>query len=254
MSRTRFQGLWNVVRFNWDMYLKAAIVLLAVFLLPWPQSLRCWVYLGAAGAAYFLLSSLLASHLIYDLSDLYRWRWLRLRISPPASIVNIHSGFDETTLQLQALFPECEVTALDFYDREIMTEPSIARARKAYPDHHSRSVSYHALELADGSEQLLTCLLAAHELRDHRQRVAFFREVHRVLREDGQLVLLEHLRDFPNFLAFGPGFVHFFSRHDWLSALGEAGFWIEDEFKITPFVSGFVARKSRLDPISQRSL
>ena len=231
-----------MVRFNWDMYLKAGLILLAVFLLPWPQSLRFWVHLGAAGAIYFLFSSLLASHLIYDLSDLYRWRWLQQRISPPARLVNIHSGFDETTRQLQSLFPKCEVTTLDFYDREIMTEPSIARARKAYPDHQSRSVAYHALELADGSEQLLTCLLAAHELREHQQRVDFFREAYRVLQADGQLVLLEHLRDFPNFLAFGPGFVHFFSYHDWLAALGEAGFWVEEEFKITPFISGFVAR------------
>ena len=158
----------------------------------------------------------------------------------------VHSGFDETTRQLQSLFPKCEVTTLDFYDREIMTEPSIARARKAYPDHQSRSVAYHALELADGSEQLLTCLLAAHELREHQQRVDFFREAYRVLQADGQLVLLEHLRDFPNFLAFGPGFVHFFSYHDWLAALGEAGFWVEEEFKITPFISGFVARKTRV--------
>ena len=232
-----------MVRFNWDMYLKATLVLLAVFLIPWPQNLRCWVYLGAAGAAYFLLSSLVASHLIYDLSDLYKWRWLRQRVSPPDRIVNIHSGFDETTRQLQSLFPQCEVTALDFYDQEIMTEPSIARARKAYPDHHSRPVAYDALGLADASEQLLTCLLSVHELREHEQRVAFFREAYRVLQEDGQLVLLEHLRDLPNFLAFGPGFVHFFSYYDWLSALGEAGFWVEDEFKITPFVSGFVARK-----------
>lgn len=245
MNRTRFQGLWNVVRFNWDMYLKAGVVLLAVFLVPWPPSLRPWVYLGAAGATYFLLSSLLASHLIYDLSDLYRWGWLLQRISPPTRLVNIHSGFDETTRQLQALYPQCEVRALDFYDQEIMTEPSIARARSAYPDQFSRPVAYHALELPDDSEQLLTCLLAVHELRDHEQRVDFFREAYRVLREDGQLVLLEHLRDIPNFLAFGPGFVHFFSYHDWLAALGEAGFWIEEEFKITPFVSGFVARKSR---------
>ena len=217
-----------MVRFNWDMYLKAGLILLAVFLLPWPQSLRFWVHLGAAGAIYFLFSSLLASHLIYDLSDLYRWRWLQQRISPPARLVNIHSGFDETTRQLQSLFPKCEVTTLDFYDREIMTEPSIARASKAYPDHQSRSVAYHALELADGSEQLLTCLLAAHELREHQQRVDFFREAYRVLQADG------------------PGFVHFFSYHDWLAALGEAGFWVEEEFKITPFISGFVARKTRV--------
>ena len=243
MKRGRFQGLWNVVRFNWDMYLKAGVVLLAVFLIPWAHGLEFWVHLGAAGALYFLLSSLVASHLIYDLSDLYRWTWWKQRISPPARIVNIHSGFDETTRQLEELCPDSEVVALDFYDPEIMTEPSIARARKAYPDDHSRTVSYHSLALPDRSEKLLSCLLAAHELREHDQRVQFFQEAHRVLCDDGQIVILEHLRDLPNFLAFGPGFVHFFSRNDWLAALGEAGFWVEEEFKITPFVSGFLARK-----------
>jgi SAM-dependent methyltransferase len=243
VRRGRFQGLLNVVRFNWDMYLKACLVLVVVFLVPWPGQLGFWAQLGAAGASYFLLASLVASHLIYDLSDLYGWQWFRGRFYVPERIVNIHSGFDETTEQFKAMFCGCEVTALDFYDQSKMTEPSIARARAAYPDSYSRSVTYDDLGLLDDSEELVTCLLAAHELREHELRVDFFREVHRVLRVDGQMVLLEHMRDIPNFLAFGPGFVHFFTRQDWLAALGEAGFSIEEEFKVTPFLSGFVCRK-----------
>jgi ubiquinone/menaquinone biosynthesis C-methylase UbiE len=245
VRRGRFQGLFNVVRFNWDMYLKAALVLAVVFLVPWPGQLGFWARLGAAGAAYFLTASLVASHIIYDLSDLYRWHWFQSRFYLPERIVNIHSGFDETTEQLKAMYPDSQITALDFYDPSTMTEPSISRARSAYPDHHSRPVSYNALGLADDSEELVTCLLAAHELREHPLRVEFFREVQRVVRTDGRMVVLEHLRDVPNFLAFGPGFVHFFSHKDWMRALEEAGFWIEEEFRVTPFVCGFVCRKAR---------
>ena len=232
-----------MVRFNWDMYLKASLVLTVVFWVPWPGQLGFWALLAALGAAYFLVSSLVASHLIYDLSDLYRWQWFHRRFYKPERIVNIHSGFDETTEQLTAIYPDCQVVALDFFDQAIMTEPSIARARAAYPESRSHPVSYHDLKLEDRTEELVTCLLAAHELREHSQRVDFFREVLRVLKVDGRLVLLEHLRDVPNFLAFGPGFVHFFSYQDWHEALSEAGFRTEEEFSITPFIKGFVCRK-----------
>lgn len=243
MSRGRFQGLLNVVRFNWDMYLKAGLVLCAVFLIPWPGQMGFWARLGAAGACYFLLVSLLVSHYVYDLSDLYRWNWLKSKIPAPERLVNIHSGFDETTEQLMSLYPGCRVAALDFFDPNMMSEPSIHRARRAYPDRYSQSVSYDDLPLEDSAEELVTCLLAAHELREHALRVEFFSEVHRSLQVDGRLIVLEHLRDLPNFLAFGPGFVHFFSRENWLAAFAQAGFWVEEEFRVTPFLRGFVCRK-----------
>jgi hypothetical protein len=52
-------------------------------------------------------------------------------------------------------------------------------------------------------------LFAAHEIRDRVRRVTFFRELARVLSPNGQILVAEHLRDWRNFLAFGPGFLHF---------------------------------------------
>ncbi|MEM7603215.1 MAG: methyltransferase, partial [Verrucomicrobiota bacterium] len=59
----------------------------------------------------------------------------------------------------------------------------------------------------------------------------------------GRIVLIEHLRDVPNFLAFTVGFFHFFPRQHWRDRGEKAGFELEEEEKITPFVSAFVLVK-----------
>jgi hypothetical protein len=51
--------------------------------------------------------------------------------------------------------------------------------------------------------------------------------------------MVEHLRDFPNFLAFTIGFTHFFSKATWKKAFEEAGFTSFNEKKFTPFMSIF---------------
>jgi hypothetical protein len=50
---------------------------------------------------------------------------------------------------------------------------------------------------------------------------------------------VEHLRDFPNFVAFTIGFTHFFSKATWKKAFEEAGFTSFNETKFTPFMSIF---------------
>jgi hypothetical protein len=65
-----------------------------------------------------------------------------------------------------------------------------------------------------------------------------------VLRKDGCIVLVEHLRDWKNFLAFGPGFFHFHSRRDWLRTIRDAGLVVEQESPVTPFVECFVLRRA----------
>ena len=87
-------------------------------------------------------------------------------------------------------------------------------------------------------------LLAIHELRSDRERSAWFAEARRCLGRGGRVVLVEHLRDSANFLAFGPGFLHFYSRGSWRRAWESAGFRSADEFRVTPWVHVFVLAAS----------
>ena len=82
-------------------------------------------------------------------------------------------------------------------------------------------------------------------LRRHDQRVSLFREIARVLNPGGEFVLIEHLRDWWNFSAFGPGFLHFFSRRGWRRAALESGLNLHGELAITPFVHVHVFRRDR---------
>ncbi len=64
-----------------------------------------------------------------------------------------------------------------------------------------------------------------------------------MLRDKGQILLVEHLRDWANFIAFGPGFLHFHSEQDWQRSISDSGLRVEQDFRVTPFVRCFVLRR-----------
>ncbi len=244
--RTHWQGMAVIARFNWPFYVAATGVLLSallglIFLSAFIAKLVCGV--AAAGAAYFLFGSLGVSHLIYDRSDLYRWHWLN-RALGGANLhraIFCHSGFDETSEELRTRFANTEWLILDHFDAARMTEASIRRARKLFPPTAGTlAASYDYWPAADKTADAVFGLLAIHELRSEEERGAWFSEARRCLGTGGRVVLVEHLRDFANFVAFGPGFLHFHSRESWRRAWEAAGFRLDDEFGVTLWVRIFV--------------
>ena len=94
----------------------------------------------------------------------------------------------------------------DIFDPVEMSEPSIVRARRLCPPAvRPERVDFRNLPAADESIEAAFLLLSAHELRTEAARGSLFSELHRVLSRPGRVVVAEHLRNWANWAAFGPG-------------------------------------------------
>jgi SAM-dependent methyltransferase len=251
------RGVRQIVRLNWPFYAAAvAVVVVAPIViqrLPPAGWLRGPASAATGLVAMWLVASLAASWIVYDRSRLMQWDWILTALGfHPASWINLHAGLDESTPALRAMFEEAGGRVFDIFDRERMTEPSIIRARRRSrgalrrgtpaPEEPER-VDFRRLPVPTGTVDAALLLLSAHELRTDEARTALFTELRRVLGPGGRVVVAEHLRDAANFLAFGPGFLHFHSRRTWARCFARTRFDIHAEFPITPFVRVFVLRR-----------
>ena len=247
-NRTPYQGLLQIFQYNRPFYVRTlGSVAVAAVLSGWlPSPLRALLLLACGIAVFWTCSSLLVSHYVYDRSALYSLRWLHGLLSrPPARWINIHAGLDETSGSIASVFPGSTGQTIDIYDPQEMTEPSIGNARHI-AQAASPTADWRSLPAADRHFDAVFLIFAAHELRHHEARVKFFQEVARVLRPTGEVVLVEHLRDWSNFAAFGPGFLHFFSGSAWRHAAEAAHLRIRQRRTITPFVHVFVLQRKSL--------
>jgi SAM-dependent methyltransferase len=239
----------NIIRFNWPYYAAAGVALVAVpFLLSrltLPAWMRIAAYVSLTPMAAWLAASIVVSWIVYDRSRLMDWDWVLQALGfSPKSWINLHAGHDESSVALTRIFPGASGRVFDIYDAREMTEPSIAVARRRAENHvPAEPADFRRLPLPKGTVDVAMLLLSAHELRSDESRSALFAELRRVLGPAGRVVIAEHLRDWANFLAFGPGFLHFHSRRAWLRCFSRHRFDVHREFSITPFVRVFVLRR-----------
>jgi len=243
-KRRKFQGVLNILSFNRHFYFFGILVLATLFasrlFIEWPNMIF-WLILGAF--LYGLIMPLIVSAYVYDFSGYYKFYWLRNLISESETvnlIANINAGFDETSFIIEEKFPHSDLRVFDFYNAIQHTEPAIKRARKVslvYPD--TKSIAANSIPLNDKTVDIVFLLSAVHEIRSHEEKILFLKECYRICKPPGKVIMVEHLRDFPNFLAFSVGFTHFFSRSVWKNAFVRAGFTCIQETKFTPFMSIF---------------
>lgn len=232
VSRKPFQGVFNIVRFNWHFYVLSLFVTVATYYAGFHLLA---VLAGVAG-----LLSLLVSWYIYDLSGLYELKWVDSTHTAQV-VVNIHAGFDETSSLLRAKFRQAELKMIDFYDPHQHTEVSIKRARRAYPIHAGTIVAAAVrLPVSDASVDKVFVIFSAHEIRDEEERALFLKELARIIKPGGEIYITEHLRDMANFIVYNIGFFHFYTRGSWLKLFKRAGLKVKREVKLTPFISTFI--------------
>ena len=118
--------------------------------------------------------------------------------------------------------PSIKLSICDFYDPLKHTEISIKRARKAYPpDENTINISTNQLAFGPDHFDYSIAILSAHEIRDPGG-VSNFKRVARITKAEGHIFVTEHLRDWPNFLAYTIGFFHFHSKASWKRTFKEA--------------------------------
>lgn len=244
IKRRKFQGVLNILNFNRHFYVSGLLVLALIIVshivFDW-SDLLYWIIIAAF--LYGLIMPLIISAYVYDFSGYYDFDWVKkLNIEDADSkhFLNINAGFDETSFIIKNIFPKSGLQVFDFYDAEKHTEPAIVRARKVslvYPS--TQQIKTNSIPLNDNSVDIIFLLSAAHEIRSNEEKIQFLTECHRLCKPNGKVIMVEHLRDFPNFLAFSIGFTHFFSKTNWKKAFEKAGFASFAETKFTPFMSVF---------------
>jgi SAM-dependent methyltransferase len=244
IKRQKFQGVLNILSFNRHFYVFGLGALLLLFgsRLVFAWSTIAFVIIVIA-FLYGLIMPLIVSAWVYDFSGYYEFEWLKQQIDEKekvSQLVNINAGFDETSFIIERLFPDAHLQVFDFYNAQQHTEPAIVRARKVslvYPN--TQTIASNAIPVKDASVDIVFLLSAAHEIRSHEEKIRFLKECHRICKPQGKVIMVEHLRNFPNFLAFSVGFTHFFSRSTWKNAFERAGFTTFRQTPFTPFMAVF---------------
>jgi len=247
INRRKFQGVLNILSFNRHFYIIGigilALIIISHQILGWSDILF-WIIVAAF--IYGLVMPLIVSAYVYDFSGYYHFKWLKdcsIDKSNVKQILNINAGFDETSFIIKNNFPNANLKVFDFYDADRHTEPAIIRARKVslvYPD--TQQMQSNSIAMNDDSVDLIFLLSAVHEIRSNEEKIQFLKECYRVCKPKGEIIMVEHLRDFPNFLAFSVGFTHFFSKKVWRNAFKASGFKTFEEVKFTPFMSIFICK------------
>lgn len=242
--RGRYEGVWNVVRFNAPKYVLGVVVVVLACIGAYffAQARPFWIGVAVV-ALVMIVVPLVATHIVYDRSDLYRMPWLSGQ--QPRSVINLNAGFDESSAVLQQRFSNSNLRVIDLFDPVRCTEPSIVRARKAYPPYPGTvHATGSALPTDTASIDLVVAFLSLHEVRKHADRVAVFVDIKRTLVPDGRLVVTEHLCDLSNTLVFTFGVPHFHTRATWLHAFHEAGLRIVHEQRTAGLITTFILQSA----------
>jgi len=247
LNRKSTQGILNIIQFNYHYFLMAIFVLVLIFFLKLfiPANFHIVINIVIFIIATITIGSLVGSHYIYDLAGFYELKWMdKYNIKSNAKIVNINAGFDETSHLIKRKYPSIDLQVIDFYDEQNHNEVSIKRARKKYqPYPNTKHIKTNDNFLQKNTIDFVFCILSAHEIRNDMERIVFFNQLKNSISDDGKIIVVEHLRDQFNALAYTIGAFHFLSHQTWLRTFKKSGLIIESQQKFTPFLTIYNLKK-----------
>lgn len=187
-----------------------------------------------------ILLSIYASYVLYDQSVLYKAKGLvkRFSIKETEKILMFHASFDPVSVEIERELKEVDLDVYNIYGNRHQVEGAIEVSDRIFPP-NPRSIDVKAdhIPCNDETVDVILALTALHEIFHHDDRVKFFKEMKRVLKEDGRIIICEQMRDLTNFIHFNIGAFHFLSMSSWEKAISESGLAIKNIEALTRFAT-----------------
>jgi hypothetical protein len=225
-------GVGRVVRFNWPKYVAAfgALILLAALVASFDGLPRLLLILAILGLCYGILGSLTATWWVYDHRSDQLLVELSRRHDHKRAWVLVHAGFDESRGRLDNLLGT-PVATLDVGPQMHLSR-SLERAvgLMGRPDRP-------AILGPETNIATAIVLFGIHELRKPGEPEALLRQLGGSLASVGRVLIVEHLRDVPNTLVYGPAVLHFGSKKRWSDAVHNAGLKVASTTRVAGFIT-----------------
>ncbi len=210
-----------VVLFNYQkIVLRFIVSILLCALSFWINSAPVTLILRVLSVLIILniFASLVASYILYDDSDLYELKKLTgiLDWNKTENAILVHASFDPLSKRLEEKYPDLNLSVCDIFGNRHEQEKGIETSKKVFPPNPKEiKIKPDHLPFENQSQDVILAITALHEILDHDQRVLFFKEAKRILKDDGVIIVSEQFRDLTNFLFFNIGAFHFLSKKQW---------------------------------------
>jgi len=262
----RFAGTAHHVYAQWPGYLLRYGGLVLAFLLIGAGLVVGWQVLVALGilllaAVFFLmLAALWTAHRLYDseglqINDLL---FAMSQTQPTDQIANIDLGLRQQALVLSRHLTTGKITVIDVYNPQFAPGKGLSRARRQAPatKHDPRLIWYDGhINLLPMPDSSVTAVFMFHVLSEFGQegdRQTLLREVRRILKPSGRLLIAEQTTSWLNWLLVGTSTGNLQPVEYWHDLLLEGGFEVYRQENIQGLIN--CLRADKPSPFAGRQL
>ena len=245
MKITKLVILFNYKKILLGIFISLICFWISNFVLNYYLSKALIIFSGLVLLNIFL--SILASYFLYDKSDLYKLENLPkyINLNEIRNGIFIHASFDPISEYIEKKYPKMELVVCDIYENRHLDEKMIDISKKEFPPNQNEiKIAPTNLPFKDNSQEIIFAITSLHEIMQHKNRVEFFKEAKRVLKNNGVIIISEQMRNGINFIFFNIGAFHFLSKNKWKIAIQESGLKIYETKKINMFAEMIIIKNN----------